>query len=142
DAGVDGSAPGQGTVVLDDGGAADGRTYRITDLDLQALADWQAVERRAPLTGAFRLTWALNGFGTGASDPLTLRAQALGPTFDWVSHMFDHADLGAISYADALAEFTRNDMRVSALGLAPYDVRNIVTPSVSGLDNPDAMRAA
>jgi hypothetical protein len=140
---VDGGALGEGAVSSgDDGGSSAGLTYRITDLDLQALANWQLGPRGQPLTGGLRLNWALNGVGSAATDPLTIRAQGLGSTFAWISHTWDHTDLDGMSYADALAEFTQNDARVSSMGLQPYDLRNIVTPSVSGLDNPDAMRAA
>src|SRR4029079_17654915 len=90
-----GSAP---VATIGDAGAADGRTYRLTDLDMQALADlqhcprghpladWQHGPRGNPRTADLRFDWALNGYGTGAADPLTIRAQALGPSFKWISH--------------------------------------------------------
>ena len=119
-----------------------GATYRITDGDLQALADWQAGERANPLFAALRLAWACNAQGSGASDPLTQRAQALGSTFSWISHTWDHADLTDIGYAAALTEFTRNDQTLRALGLMPYATINAVTPGITGLDNIHAMQAA
>jgi len=134
-----GSAP---VATIGDAGAADGRTYRLTDLDLQALADWQHGPRGNPLTADLRFDWALNGYGTGAADPLTIRAQALGPSFKWISHTWDHTLLDNVSYAVALAEFTRNNTLVSSLGLLPYDIRSLVTPAISGLNNPDAIHAA
>jgi len=144
DGGTDGAPPGGSAPVstIGDGGTVAGLTYRITELDLQALADWQAATRANPLTADLRFDWALNGFGSSASDPLTIRARALGATFKWISHTWDHALLDNISYTNALAEFTRNDTLVSALGLQPYDIRSLVTPSISGLDNPDAINAA
>jgi hypothetical protein len=143
DGGVDAAALSQGGVsTIGDGGTVDGVTYRITDLDLQALADWQAGRRANPITADLRFDWALNGFGSRESDPLTIRARALGAAFKWISHTWDHATFDGISYADALAELTRNDTLVAALGLQPCDARNLVTPAVSGLNNPEAMRAA
>jgi MYXO-CTERM domain-containing protein len=38
-------------------------------------------------------------------------------------------------------EFTQNDQFLRGLGLSPYATINAVTPNVSGLANPDAMRA-
>ena len=143
DGGVDGAGVGGAPVTtMGDGGAADGRTYRLTELDLQALADWQLGPRANPLTSDLRFDWALNGDGADVSDPLTIRAQALGSSFKWISHTWDHALLDDISYAAALAEFTRNNALVSSLGLLPYDIRSLVTPAISGLNNPDAIHAA
>src|SRR4029079_14552037 len=47
-----------------------------------------------------------------------------------------------MSYADAYAEFTRNDQSIRSLGLNPYTIQNLVTPGISGLDNPNVMQAA
>ena len=50
-------------------------------------------------------------------DPLTAKAVALGPTFSWINHSWDHPDLDGLSYADVLTEFTRNDTFLRGLGL-------------------------
>jgi len=120
-----------------------GGTYRITDADLQSLADWQNLTRAQPLTAGFRLAWAVNGQGSQSmpGDPLTAKALALGPTFSWINHSWDHPILDGLSYADVLTEFTRNDTFIRGLGLAPYTTANVVTPSISGLDSADAMQA-
>ena len=57
-----------------------GGTYRITDADMQALADWQAQARTRPLAASLRLSWAANGSGSQSrpGDPLTAKAVALG----------------------------------------------------------------
>ena len=120
-----------------------GGTYRITDVDLQALADWQTRTRALPLTADFRLAWAVNGQGSQSKpgDPLTAKALVLGPTFSWISHSWDHPILDGLSYADVLNEFTQNDTFIRGLGLMPYATVNAVTPSISGLGSADAMRA-
>ena len=74
-------------------------------------------------------------------DPLTAKALALGPTFSWINHSWDHPILDGLSYADVLTEFTRNDTFIRGLGLAPYTTANVVTPSISGLASADAMQA-
>jgi MYXO-CTERM domain-containing protein len=120
-----------------------GGTYRITGADLQALANWQSYTRTLPLTADFQLAWAVNGQGSQSmpGDPLTAEAIALGPTFSWINHSWDHPILDGLSYADVLTEFTRNDTFIRGLGLAPYATANAVTPSISGLGSADAMRA-
>ena len=79
-----------------------GVTYRMTDHDMQALADWQTARRANPLVAGLRLAWAANLQGSRgvANDPLTAKAVALGPTFAWISHTWDHADMTNMSYAD------------------------------------------
>jgi hypothetical protein len=120
-----------------------GGTYRITDADLQALADWQSLTRGQALTAGFRLAWAANGQGSQSKpgDPLTAKARALGPTFSWINHSWDHPILDGLSYADVVSEFMRNDSYLQGLGLAPYATANAVTPSISGLGSSDAMQA-
>jgi hypothetical protein len=121
-----------------------GATYRITDKDMQQLADWQNARRTHPLAAGLRLAWVANLEGSRgvASDPLTAKAVALGPAFSWISHTWDHADMNNMSYAAAYSEFTRNDQSVRNLGLNPYAIQNLVTPGISGLDNPNVMQAA
>ena len=120
-----------------------GGVYRITDADMQAFADWQTAKRANPLTAGFRAAWAVNGAGSSSrpGDPLTAKAVALGPTFEWINHTWDHPVLDTLSYADALTEFMKNDQYLRALGLMPYQTINAVTPNISGLTSPDAMRA-
>ena len=120
-----------------------GGVYRITDADLQAFADWQGATRANPLTAGFRIAWAVNGAGSSSrpGDPLTAKAVALGPTFAWINHSWDHPVLDGLSYADVVSEFTRNDQYLRGLGLTPYATINAVTPNVSGLGSADAMRA-
>jgi MYXO-CTERM domain-containing protein len=122
---------------------AGGPPYRINDADMQALADWQKGMRRAPQFANLRLAWCANGAGSQAmpGDPLTAKALALGPTFSYINHTWDHRVLDGLGYADALSEFIRNDAFLKGLGLSPYDSVNAVTPGVSGLSSADAMRA-
>ena len=63
------------------------------------------------------------------------------PTFAWINHTWDHADLNPMAYAAAFEAFSKNHQYASG-GLSPYSVENLVTPGISGLDNPEVMRAA
>jgi hypothetical protein len=120
-----------------------GGVYRITDADMQAFADWQSAKRANPLTATFRTAWAVNGAGSSSrpGDPLTAKAVALGSTFEWINHTWDHPVLDTLSYADVLTEFMKNDQYLRGLGLMPYQTINAVTPNISGLTSADAMRA-
>ena len=120
-----------------------GGIYRITDADLQAFADWQTATQAQPLTAGFRVAFAANGAGSSSrpGDPLTAQAVALGDTFSWINHSWDHPVLDGLSYAQVVTEFTQNDQYLRGLGLMPYATINAVTPNVSGLGSADAMRA-
>ena len=120
-----------------------GGTYRITSGDLQAFANWENGKRGQPLTAGFRFAWACNGQGSQSmpGDPLTAKAVALGSTFTWLNHTWDHPELDGLSYAEVLTEFTQNDQYLRGLGLMPYATVNAVTPNISGLGSADAMRA-
>ena len=119
-----------------------GATYRCTDGDLQAFADWQLRRRTNPLLADYRATFAANGYGaTNPNDPLFVRTLALGDAFAYVTHTWNHADLTTISYADALDEFRRNDDFLRGLNLPAYATSSAVTPNVSGLGNVNAMQA-
>ena len=120
-----------------------GGVYRITSADLQSFANWEAATQAQPLTAGFRFAWACNGQGSSSmpGDPLTAKAVALGSTFSWLNHTWDHMDLTSADYATTLFEFTQNDTYLRGLGLMPYATANAVTPNISGLTNPDAMLA-
>ena len=120
-----------------------GGVYRITDADLQAFADWQSATQAKPLTAGFRAAWAANGAGSSSrpGDPLTAKAVALGTTFSWINHSWDHPVLDGLSYAQVVTEFTQNDQYLRGLGLMPYATINAVTPNISGLGSADAMLA-
>jgi hypothetical protein len=122
-----------------------GETYRITDGDLQSLANWQAARRAAdPRAANLRLAFAANGFGArnGTQDLLVAKAIALGSAFAFINHTWDHVYMDTMDYPTALDEFTHNDQALRAMGLSPYATENAVTPGVTGLGNQAAMQAA
>ena len=119
-------------------------TYRITADDLQAFTNWQAARQAEPLTAQFRAAFAFNAFGAKppGRDGLTDKALALGPTFAWINHTWDHAEMDAMSYADAFSELSQNNQYGVGSGLGRYSPENLVTPSMTGLGNAEVMRAA
>jgi MYXO-CTERM domain-containing protein len=121
-----------------------GVKVRINGTELQTFANWQSAHQADPLTAGFRAAFAFNAFGTKPTgqDDLSDKARALGPTFSWINHTWDHKEMDAMSYADAYQELSQNDQFAQGSGLMRYKTQNLVTPSLTGLDNPEAMRAA
>ncbi len=122
-----------------------GQSYRITAADVTQVLGWQNQKRAQPISQALRLQLAVNTVGsTGIYSPDTLTGslQANQAQFLWIDHTYDHEDLTTVSYAFALNEFQQNTQRAQALGLAAYNVQNLVTPGITGLTNAQAMQAA
>ena len=119
-------------------------TYRITADELQAFTNWQNARQADPLTAQFRAAFAFNAFGAKppGRDGLTDKALELGPTFAWINHTWDHTEMDAMGYAKAFDELSQNNQYGVGSGLSRYSVENLVTPSLTGLKNGEAMRAA
>ncbi|MBI3475628.1 MAG: choice-of-anchor D domain-containing protein [Acidobacteria bacterium] len=123
-----------------------GTTIRIKASDLTALINWQAAKQSNPVSANFVLSMAFNGAGAvlGAypNDDLTPATQANQASFNWISHTFDHTNLDNVTYGKASSEITQNNAMAATLGLANFNVANMVTPDISGLSNPNFLQAA
>jgi hypothetical protein len=124
-----------------------GGNYRINAVDWGAVVAWQAQKQLQSQTSDLLLHMAFNGEGTTGMytpDLLTPAADLTNSQFPWINHTFTHRNLDRDSsnYDQAYWEITRNNQAAASMGLANYDRRALVTPDVSGLTNPDAMRAA
>jgi hypothetical protein len=116
---------------------------RMTGNDMRAVVAWQRTRNAQPLTQRLRLTMAFNGEGAGgAADPLTTEALAAQQSFHWVNHTWTHATLDATSYTQSLDEIRLNVAFAQRSGLTSFGAMNIVTPQITGLTNPDFLRAA
>lgn len=123
---------------------------RISGSDLEQIAAWQATQRQTSIFSALRLALAYNGYGTtaaylaeaqpGQPDTLTPAAQALADDFDWINHTYDHLNLDNATHTATLQQIADNLALADDLNL-PASRTALVTPEVSGLDNPAAMRA-
>jgi len=118
-----------------------GGSYRMSDVDMNVVRAWQA-QQKSIAGPDFRLAWAFNAYGAFDGDPLTAACKASSGEFHWISHTWDHTNLDSMSYADAFAEFDQNDKFAKSQGWSNYTTMNLVTPEVSGLTNPAAMKAA
>jgi hypothetical protein len=123
-----------------------GGTYRINGTDWTAVTSWQTQKQAlGPQTNGLRLYLAFNGEGTTGiyfPDTLTAPARATQSLFPWINHTYTHENLDSVSYMQAYQEITRNNEVALSMGFTDYDSRALVTPDISGLSNPAAMRAA
>lgn len=120
--------------------------FRQSAKDWQAVINWQAAFRTRTLGKNFRYDMAFNGLGTVAgeyeNDDLTPYVRTNKAMFKWISHTYTHPYLDDISYADALTEITKNNQTATGLGLPNYSRANMVTPNITGLNNPQFIKAA
>jgi hypothetical protein len=121
--------------------------FRMSGADFDAIIAWQAALRaRSPLFGSVTLEWAFNGEGaSGIYGPDTLTpAVRLGQQhFNFVNHTYTHQLLDApLDYETARDEIRWNDAAAAVLGLRAYRPDALVQPDISGLGNPEFLRAA
>jgi len=124
-----------------------GGEFRQSAKDWQATINWQAKFNTRTLGRNFRYDMAFNGLGTVAgeyeNDDLTPFVKQSGKSmFKWISHTFTHTNLNTVDYATALSEITKNNQTAGNLGLPNYSRMNMVTPQISGLQNPQFIKAA
>jgi hypothetical protein len=124
--------------------------YRLTPDDLELFLRQQDKEIRPLAQNAqFRLEMAFNGngiieHGGQFQDQLLKTAKDHIQEFTWVTHTFSHGDLDWWPYQKAKWEFLTNLIIASDFlpNNSPYFSSNgIVTPRISGLFNPQALRA-
>jgi beta-lactam-binding protein with PASTA domain len=80
--------------------------------------------------------------GLSSTDTLTLAAVQQQHNYFWASHTYDHENLDHLTEAASSTELSRNIAVATQLGLDDFTTRFMVQPDVSGLDNPDFLRAA
>jgi peptidoglycan/xylan/chitin deacetylase (PgdA/CDA1 family) len=122
-----------------------GGTYRINGTDWAAVVGWQTLKRQDAMTADLLLHMAFNGQGTTGTyvpDTLTPAARVTQSEFPWINHTYSHENLDNVSYDQAYREINRNNTIAASMGFTDYDRRALVTPDISGLQNPEAMRAA
>jgi hypothetical protein len=124
--------------------------FRMSGADLLALDKWQTnLQNNYRTAGNVVLELPFNGAGTVAgeypNDTLTPMAITLQSRFNWLSHTYTHANLDAISYANATTELKKNNQVANNLvkgGFTSYFKDSMIQPDVSGLDNPTFLQAA
>lgn len=122
------------------------RLFRINGNDIESFLTWQAgLQARLPPGSTYITDMAFNGWGAtdeaGYEPTLLAASLAAGTSLTWLNHTWDHENMDAMSYADALAEVTSNCQLASTLSLNAFSCEDLVTPEVSGLRNPNAVQA-
>jgi hypothetical protein len=89
---------------------------------------------------------AYNGYGATQNaynpDTLTPAAKNSQAQFNWVSHTYTHSNLDTSSYSASLAEIKQNNLATNNLQLTRFSPRSLITPDLSGLTNPNFLKAA
>ena len=119
-------------------------TFRLTGTDYTAAVNWQRRVQASPVVRNVRLTMAFNGEGANGlykPDTLTPAVKKYASEFHFVSHTWNHPTFDVpYTFAQTATQVLYNDAMALKLKL-PVDFRNLVTPNVSGLRNPEALRA-
>lgn len=123
-----------------------GTHIRIAAADLAPLINWQTAKQSDPLTANFVLSMAFNGQGTDPTvypnDDLTAATQANQSSFNWINHTYSHRNLDNVDYTTAASEIAQNNAVATQLGFTNFKTLNMVTPDISGLNNPNFLQAA
>jgi hypothetical protein len=125
---------------------ANNGTFRVNGSDLSRLVEWQdSVRKKFPTAAGLTVEMPFNGVGASgiyANDTLTPAVRLNQKAFRWVSHTYTHPNLNEISYSDALDELRSNDSMAKTLGFTHYSPNTMIQPEISGLNNPEFLRAA
>ena len=123
-----------------------GIEYRTTGNDYNKLITWQNNLRASHSNAAqIQLEMPYNGVGVSGiypNDTLTPAIRSKPNQFKWVNHTYEHELLTAINYADARAQLSKNHNVAQTLGFTKYFKDSMIQPEISGLNNPEFLRAA
>lgn len=123
-----------------------GLEYRMTGNDYNRLITWQNALRASNTNAAqIRLEMPFNGVGASGiypNDTLTAAVRKNPNQFRWISHTYEHELLTAISYGGALTQLSNNHKVAQQLKFQLYTKDSMIQPEISGLNNPDFLRAA
>lgn len=123
-----------------------GGSYRQNSNDWHATIVWQQNFRQRPSGANFRYDMAYNGLGTEPGqypgDDLTAYATATEAEFKWISHTYTHPYLTSLTYEESMPQIVQNNQKAVELGLTDYSPASMVTPNITGLENPAFLNAA
>jgi hypothetical protein len=118
-----------------------GGSYRMAATDVTTMQTWQLGVQAIQGNGAFRLAFAFNGSYSTLLDLLSITLAPVSASFNFINHTWTHPNLDTVSYNTAQTEIGRNDS-FGRSHFVNYSTQSLVTPEISGLLNPNAMRAA
>lgn len=118
-----------------------GGAYRMKATDVTSMQTWQLGVQAIGGNGAFRLAFPYNGSFSTLLDLLSVTLTPVSPAYNFINHTWTHQQLDAVSYSTALNEIGRNDS-FGRSRFVNYSTAALVTPEISGLTNPNVLRAA
>ena len=118
-----------------------GGAYRMTATDVTAMQLWQLGVQAIGGNAGFRLAFPFNASYSTLLDLLSITLTPVSSLFNFINHTWTHPNLDTVSYATASTEIGRNDS-FGRSHFLNYSTAALVTPEISGLLNPNAMRAA
>lgn len=126
------------------------KIYRVNANDIAAAVDFQNNYLRPTTANPnYRFEIAYNGGGVidaggYANDALFKKTKTVATSFNWLSHTWDHEDLTNLNYQQTTNELTQNYVPPKNLlvwGTNYFSMNSMVTPGISGLFNPNALKA-
>jgi hypothetical protein len=127
--------------VYNDNQLYGGGEYRMTATDVLQMKAWQLGVQALQGNQRFKLALAFNASYAGLLDPLSIKILATSGFFNFINHTWTHLQLDTVDYATAFNEMKLNDDFGKAR-FVNYATSELVTPEISGLNNPAAMLAA
>lgn len=124
--------------------------YRNSTQDIQSYLDFEKdYLKKITYDPQFKIEMAFNGkgivdYGGLHVDPLTMFLKRVAHKFNWVSHTYNHYELDHLNYAQVSQEITKNNHAAKLFlesDMHLYSTKGLVTPRISGLFNPEALRA-
>lgn len=120
------------------------QTYRTTAADVTNLVAWQGgLTDRLPPGSSVVTQLAFNGLGAQPSeypDPSLREALlAVQDRFYWLDHTFTHDNMNEMGDSNAQLEISKNCALGEEWQLHRFRCSELITPEISGLDNPDAL---
>jgi hypothetical protein len=123
-----------------------GLEYRMTGNDYNKLVTWQNnLRASSPNTAQIRLEMPYNGVGVSGiypNDTLTSAIRNRPNQFKWINHTYEHELLTDITYSAAMTQLNKNHKVAQNIGFNQYFKDSMIQPEISGLNNPEFLRAA
>jgi hypothetical protein len=124
--------------------------FRLSGSDFDQFTAWQTATQQNSVFANFVTQLAFVGSGatgntsTGGFNPDTLTPEVLAhkASFNWISHTWDHTLLDNATAALTDSELLQNNAEALTLGLPGYTPSTLVTPAITGLNNPTFINEA
>ena len=119
--------------------------FRLSASDWDNVVAWQGTKQSNAQFPSWTIQMAFVGSGATGDpsqgygvnpDPLTPEVELYKSSFNWLSHTWDHTLLDNATAALTDTELLQNNAMAGILGLPNYNPVLLVTPAITGLNNP------